>query len=247
MVDEAVEALGGPRFLAMRDRVEEGRSYAFYRENLSGMSRVKFYFRYLTAPEPMPPDYVGLRERRAFGKNEDVYILYNEEGAWEVTYRGAKPLPPEILESYRETLFHNVLYTLRMRLREPGLIFDAAGTDIVDNQPANVVDIIDSHNRSTRVWFHHLSKLPIRQRWERREEKTRYRVEEITIFDKYRDVGGGVLWPYVIRRERNGERNFEMYADSISINRDLLDDLFTLPAGIKMLPPGGSNIRPGRK
>lgn len=247
VVDDAVEALGGARFLAMRDRVEEGRSYAFHREDLSGMSRVKFYFRYLTPPEPMSPDFVGLRERRAFGKNEDVYVLYNEDGGYEVTYRGAKPLAAEVLHAYRETLFHNVLYTLRMRLREPGLTFEAAGTEIIDNQPCNVVDIIDARNRSTRVWFHHLTKLPIRQRWERRDEKTRYRIEEVTIFDKYHDVGGGVVWPFVVRREGNGERNFEMYADAISINRDVLDDLFTLPAGMKMLAPGGSNLRPGRK
>lgn len=246
VVKDALAALGGEKFLAMRDRVEEGRSYAFYREDLSGMSRVKFYVRYLTPPEPMPADFIGQRERRSFGSRGDVYVIYNEDGGWEITYRGAKPMTAEMLESWRETLLHNVLYTLRMRLKEPGLEFEPVGADIVDRQPCNVVRIVDAANRQTTVWFHQSTKLPVRQQWERRDPKRKLRIEEVTIFDKYRDVGG-VLWPFVVRRERNGERNFEMYADSVAINQGLGDELFTLPAGIRILDPGGSNLRPGRK
>ena len=45
-------------------------------------------------------------------------------------------------------------------------------------------------------------------------------------------------WPINIRRERNKEKIFEMFSDTVQINRDLKDDLFTLPGGIKMLPKG---------
>lgn len=248
VVDDALQAMGGDRFLGMQDRVEEGRFYAFYRENLSGMSRAKIYTRYLTPPEPMKPNFFGLRERRAFGKKgDDYYVVYNEDGGYEITYKGAQKLDKKVFETYGETLFHNVLYTLRMRLKEPGLTIDPAGVDIVENQPCNVVDIVDSDNRVTRVWFHQSTKFPVKQRWERRDAKTRDMIEETTIFDKYRDIGGGVMWPYVIRRERNGERNFEMYADSIVINQALTDELFTLSSDVKVLENKGSNIKPGRK
>ncbi len=247
VVDAALQAMGGDKYLAMKDRVEEGRSYSFYHEKLSGMSRARMYTRYLTAPEPMKPDFFGLRERRAFGKKEDVFVVYNEDGGYEITYRGAKPLDPSIFTSYKESLFHNVLYTLRMRLKEPGLTFESQGAAIHENQPCDVVDIVDSENRVTTVWFHQLTKLPLKQRWERRDPKTRDRIEEITIFDKYRDVGGGVMWPYVIRRERNGERNFEMYDDAVSINQGLGDELFTLSADVKVLDSKSSNVKPGKK
>lgn len=247
VIDAAVQALGGDRFLNMADRVEEGRSYSFYNERLSGMSRARFYIRYLTRPEPMQPSFIGLRERRAFGKKEDVYIVYNETGGFEITYRGAKPLPADTVEQYKESLLHNVLYTLRMRLGEPGLIFDFVGADIHENQPCDVVAIIDSENRQTRVWFHQSTHLPVKQQWEHRDPKTRQRIEEITIFDKYRDVGGGVMWPFVVRRERNGNRNYEMYADSVQVNQSLGDEIFTLSGAVKMLDPKSSSIRPGRK
>ena len=40
-----------------------------------------------------------------------------------------------------------------------------------------------------------------------------------------------------IRRFRNNEKLFELYSDSVQINKNLTDDLFTLPASIKILPP----------
>ncbi len=247
VIDDAVKALGGDAFLNMKDRVEEGRSYSFYNEKLSGMSRAKMYIRYLTRPEPMQPEFYGIRERRAFGKKEDVYIVYNETGGFEITYRGAKPLPAETVSQYKESLMHNVLYTLRMRLGEPGLTFDWAGTDVNENMPCNVVDIVDGANRVTKVWFHQSTKLPVRQMWEHRDPKTKYRQDEITIFDKYRDIGGGIMWPYVVRRERNGERNYEMYADSIVVNQSLGDELFTIQGDIQVREEKSSNVKPGRK
>ena len=39
-----------------------------------------------------------------------------------------------------------------------------------------------------------------------------------------------------MRRERNGEKIFEIYSDSVQINKNLKDDLFTLPAKMKILP-----------
>lgn len=247
VVDDALRALGGEKYMAMQDRVEEGRSYSFYNERLSGMSRAKFYIRYLLPPEPMQPNFFGLRERRAFGKKEDVFVVYNEQGGYEITYRGARPLDKEVFSSYQESLFHNVLYTLRMRLKEPGMIFDHMGAAIHENIPCDLVDIIDAANRSTRVWFAQSSKLPVKQMWEHRDPKTRERTEEITIFDKYRDIGGGVMWPYVVRREKNGIRNYEMYADSIVINQSLTDELFTLSSELKVLEKKSSDVRPGRK
>ena len=38
LVDECVTALGGDRFLSMQDRVEAGRAYSFYREQLNGLT-----------------------------------------------------------------------------------------------------------------------------------------------------------------------------------------------------------------
>jgi|HigsolmetaAR202D_1030399.scaffolds.fasta_scaffold09605_3 hypothetical protein len=233
VVDEAIQALGGEKFLTMRDRVETGRAYSFYNRQLSGLARATIYTRYLTPPDPPTPGFVGVRERQAFGKDEDWSVILNENGeGWELTYRGAKLLPKEQLERARESTLRNVFYILRMRLKEPGMIIESRGSDVVDNQPVEVVDFTDLENRVVRVYFHRSTKLPVKQLTYRRTGGERF--EEVTYFSKYRDVGG-VTWPLAIRRDRDGAKIFELFSERVEINKDLTDNLFTLPANVKIL------------
>lgn len=235
IVDETLAALGGDRFRAVQDRVETGRAYTFYNSQVSGLSVAKFLTRYLVRPEPPPVAFFGVRERQILSKDGSYYYLFTENGSWEVTYRGAKPVDADTLLRYRESLLHNVLYILRMRLGEPGLVLESKGKDIFDNQPVENVDIVDADNRQTAVSFHMSTKLPVRQLWVRRDPRTRQRFEEVTLFNKFRDAGDGVQWPFHIRRERNGEKIFEMFADSVAIDQGLGDENFTLPASVKIL------------
>jgi len=60
---------------------------------------------------------------------------------------------------------------------------------------------------------------------------------EATSFAKYRDTKG-VKLPFETRRDRNGQKIFEMFVETEEINKDLRDELFTLPANLKILPKG---------
>jgi hypothetical protein len=232
VVDAALHALGGDAFLHMEDRVEAGRAYSFYREELSGLSIAKIYTRYLASD----PGKLSVRERQSFGKDEYSSVLFTETGAWELTFRGARPLTDERYDAYKDSTLRNVFYILRERLQEPGLSFYSQGADMIQNQPVEIVDITDSENRTVTVQFNQTTKLPVRQSFRRRDPELKVFNEEVTSFSKYRDVGGGVMWPYDIRRERNGEKIYEMFSDTVEINRDLTDDRFTLPANLKVLP-----------
>lgn len=235
LIDDALKALGGKAYLAMADRVETGRAYSFYREELRGLSRATIYTRYLTRPEPPVPDFIGVRERQSFGKDEDSGVLFNEQGGWEITFRGARPVPDARLALYRESTQRNIFYILRQRLGEPGLAFDWRGSDIFENKPIEMLDVSDSKNRTVTVYFSQSTKLPVRQMFQRRNPITKERDDEVTLFSKYRDVGDGVMWPYQILRERNGEKIYEMFSEGVTINQDLRDNLFTLAANQKIL------------
>ena len=237
VVDAALQAAGGDRLLQMQDRVESGRAYSFYREQISGLSVAKIYTRYLVRAEPPIPGALNLRERETFGKDESNYLLFTDLGAWEATYRGARPLDQERIKNYRESTLLNIFYILRERLGEPGLMFYSQGSDIVENVPVEIVDITDADGRTVTVYFSQFSKLPVRQVFKRRNTTYKDFDREVTAFSKYRDSGNGIMWPWDIRRERNGEKIFEMYSDSVEINRDLKDNLFTLPGNLKILPP----------
>jgi len=234
---ECLDKLGGDRYLKMRDRVETGRVYSFYREQLAGLARATIYTRYVTAPESSSSNRVYLRERQAFGKDEDYAVLFDEEKGWQITFRGARPIPQATIDRFHESTRRNFLYILRQRMHEKGLLFESKGAEVFENQPVDVVEITDTDNVPITVLIHKSTKLPVRQMFFRRDPATRERNEEITYFSKFRDVGDGVQWPFAMSRLRNGEKIFEIFSDSVSINRDLADQLFTLPANMKVLPP----------
>jgi hypothetical protein len=235
VVEEALQALGGDAFVHMEDRVETGRAYSFYRSELSGLSLAKIYSRYLTRPEPPIPGQVHVREREAFGKDESSAVLLTPEGAWEIGFRGARPLEDLRFDNWKDSTLRNIFYILRQRLGEPGLTFFWQGSDFYENLPVDIVEIADADNRAVTVYFSKLNKLPVRQQFKRRNPQYKDWDTEVTVFAKYRDVGG-MKWPYDIRRDRNGEKVFEMFADSVEVNRNLTDDLFTLPGNLKILP-----------
>lgn len=232
VVNEALEALGGDKFVAMEDRIEEGRAYSFYRSRLTGLSRAKIYTRYLKSAVG---EEIGQRERQVFGKDETYYLLFLEDKAFSVTYRGAAPLPDERFRKYANSTRNNILYVLHNRLKEPGLIFESRGSDVWQNTPVEIVDITDTNNNVLTVYFHHITKLPVRETWTIRDPKTREKDDYATIFTKFRDVGDGVMWPFNILTERNGEKVFEMFSESVVINKGLTDDVFTLDSKTKLL------------
>jgi hypothetical protein len=240
IIDETIQALGGEKFLSMEDRTESGRAYSFYNGEISGLSIAKIYTRYITVPKNKTGQDLGQRERQVFGKDQDSGVLFTEQGGWEITWRGAKELPKDRVERYRDTTLRNVFYIFRQRLHEPGMTFESRGADVFGNQPVEIVDIVDADNRTVKLYVHQTTKLPVRQVYTHYNTEQKQRDEEVTLFSRYRDEGG-IQWPHQIRRERNGEKIYEIFAESVTINKDLTDELFTLPA------PGSNPAKPPKK
>jgi hypothetical protein len=237
IVDEAVQALGGDAFLHMEDRVESGRAYSFYNQQISGLSVAKIYTRYLRRAEPPVPGKLLVQERdvfgrQDFGKDGTAYTLFTDEAGWDVNFHGARPLEAERWTNYQNSTLHNIFYILRQRLGEPGLDFYSQGSDRYENFPVDIVDITGADNITVTVYFDQLTHLPVRQVYKRRNETYHDFDTEVSGFAKYKQVGG-IKWPWDIRRERNGQKIYEMYSDSVEINKSLTDNLFTPPANVK--------------
>lgn len=237
VIDEALAALGGERFLSVQDRVETGRAFSFYRQEVSGLAMAVMYTKYVPVEDTSSLKPLAVRERQSFldKKKELSAVVFTDADAYEITWRGARPLPSDSLERYRITTLENIFYILRVRLHEPGLIFEFRGAEVFANQSVNIVDITDSQNRVVSVYFSESSKLPIHQVYYRRDPKTKDKIEEVTDFGRYRDVGNGVFWPLTVQRMRDGQKIYEMYADSVSVNQSPSESLFLLPTGLKIL------------
>jgi hypothetical protein len=237
VVDECLQALGGDRYLNMQNRVETGRAYSFYRDKLTGLSIATIYTRYDSGVTDTAHN-LAQHERDNYDKKQDYGTLFTDKDAWDVTYRGARPLPDERFQRYKETTLHDVFYILRVRLQEAGWIMESKGADVIENRPVEIVDLIDAGNLSTTVYFDQITKLPLRQVFFRRDPVTKDKNEEVTHFTKFRDAGNGVQWPFAIERDRNGEKIYEIFSNSVEVNdKKATADLFMLPSTIKLLKP----------
>ncbi len=236
VLDQCIEALGGDRFLSMKNRVEAGMVFSFYRDDINGLERATIYTEYIDAPLN---GKLSVRERESFGKKkeEDGAVLFTEREGYDISYRGARPLSNERFDRFTDSTLHDFFYILRQRLKEPGLLVEYQGADLWETRPVDIINITDSQNRVTTVYIDRFNHLPIRQLFRRRNAVTGDMNEEVTLFSKYRDVGNGVQWPYAIQRNRDGEKVYQMFATDVRINQNLADSLFTLPGGIKMLKP----------
>jgi hypothetical protein len=235
VVNECVEALGGPKFLALDNVVETGRAYSFYREQLNGLTIARISRRWLNKVED-PSKTLAVLEREDFGKKFDYGVLFQQDAAYDITFRGARPLANDRFERYERSTMRDIFYILRERLHEPGLVFESRGADVWDNNPVEIVDITDVENNVVTVYFHKTTKVPLREVMVWRDPKTKDRNEEVTLYTKFREVDG-VQWPQTVQRNRNGEKVYEMFSDSLEINKKLPGSIFDLPAGMKKLKP----------
>jgi hypothetical protein len=68
VIDQAIAALGGERFLHMQNRAARGRVYSFFHDQLSGLDVATIYTEYVM---PRPEKGIALREREVLGKKRD--------------------------------------------------------------------------------------------------------------------------------------------------------------------------------
>lgn len=232
ILNKTVDALGGDRFRNLTSRTETGRAYSFYRERITGLSAAEIHTRYLPANTP---GKLRMLQRQSFGKKQEESIITNAAEAWELSYKGATPFADERLAQFHETTLRDIFYILRERLDEAGLEIDSLGTDVIENQRVETVQIFDLANRSVTVWLNANTYLPIKQRFFRLDPATRDRREEVTRYTIYRDAGGGVMWPFSTERERDGGKIFQLFADRIVLNEPTPDSMFELSPGVKIL------------
>ena len=209
VVDDCVQALGGDTYLHMENRVEAGRAYSFYRERLSGLSIATIYTRYDSDVTDTAHE-LAQHERENFDKKQDYGVLFADEEAWDITYRGARPLPKDTFARYKDTTLHDIFYILRVRLHEPGMIFEcrrrrrAWRTVRSRSSISQTPTIARSQSTSIRS-----RKLPVRQVFYRRDPVTKDKNEEVTLFTKYREC----RWDPMAVRHRAGPQRRENLRD----------------------------------
>jgi len=235
LLNECLDALGGERFLNVRYLVQTGRAYAFYRENIKGLAVITIYQNYGQIEKDADSEWLPVSRREVYTEKGDYYTLFERGQGWEVTYRGARPLAPERMIRYRESVRRDIFHFLRYRLDEPRMYFYHRGVEIIDNVPTDAIDVTDSQGDGVTYYLRQSDRLPVQQVYQRRDPKTKIVSEERTMYSKYRDVSG-VTVPWNVRREEDGEKSFELFGRTAEVNPRVDASLYRLDERLTVLP-----------
>jgi hypothetical protein len=230
IIDRAITALGGDRFLNLKNVVSSGRGYGFFHDELSGLDLQKSVIEYL----PDATKGLHARQRVLIGKKQDYSVLYLPDAGYELTFRGVRQVPDEQWAKYERSTRNNFIYIARTRLKEPGLQFDYVSSEIYLSRHVEIIEITDSTDQVVRVYFDHNSGLPVHETYNWFDPAMKAHNDEAIEFDKYRDAGG-VMWPFSIERESNGYKVSQFFADKVEVNQALAPSFFDLPSSLKRL------------
>jgi hypothetical protein len=225
MVDQMIQALGGQAYLSAQDYYAEGRSGSFHNESLEGST---LFYRFWKWPD---------KDRIEVTKQRDIVQLYVGDQAYEITYKGIRPLDIQKEERVHQAIirhYYSLENVLRNWMKEPGILLLDEGPSISEGHMAEKVTIINSKNESVTILVDPTTHLPLEKRFSTRDPRYRERDEEALIYGDWK-VFQGINTPRMTVVKRNGETISQQIILNITYNVHPSDSLFD-PAVAKINP-----------
>ncbi len=215
ILQQLIDAFGGPTYLDIRDSDCEGRLARFgHSGELTGYTNFKDYWRY--------PD----ANRTDYSKKGVIINLYVGDKGWTLDKSGVSELSAASIADFQDQAKKDVNNLLRARLKEPGMTIRYGGLDIVDLKTVDWVDITDSDQRNFRLAVDRSSHLLARTVVSTPDETMNTRNVETNIFTNFQ-LMDGVRTALQITTDRNGRRSSQVFFTVCKYNSGLPADLFT--------------------
>jgi hypothetical protein len=215
IIDQGIQALGGPAYLSWRTQTSEGRAYSFHRGEANSVGTQFWRFREF-------PD----QERVELTPKRDVIEIFDGNKGYEVTWRGVRSLEQkEELEPYVRRHHYSLDLVLRTWLNQPGVALFYEGQKVAAQKETEQVTIMNAQNEAVTVNFDLETHLPVRKSFSWRDPTDKQRNVEEEIFDNYRDAQG-IMTPYDVTRMYNGEMAAQSFLSAASYNVPLDPRLF---------------------
>ncbi len=215
LLQQAIQALGGDAYLAVRDVSVIGRLGQFgHSGDLTGYT---VFYDFSKLPD---------KDRIEFSSKRNIIEAFDGDHGWVMDRGGVSDASEDSVKQRQEDLKVDIDMILRYRLKEPGVILRYGGFDVVELKESDWVELVDSDQRRIRIALARSTHLPIQERVETRDPTYHTPSEDITHFSNYHPIQG-VQTPFQIARERNGRKIFQAFFDDFKYNTGLADSLFT--------------------
>ena len=225
VLTQAIEAMGGDRYLGVKTEYVTGRDFLFARDRRSGLIPFQSWTHY--------QDPIRFRHQIRKGKRQtlEVYNLELDKG-WIQEGFTIEEMPKEQLDGFKLSVKQDLHYLLRNRLDEEGLSFFYYGPDdIAGSGELEAVEVIDKTNDAVTIYFDIESHLPVHTETEFRD-KMGLRHDLRTEFFNWHEQDG-VLTPLSFHFFLDGEKSREMFFEVLTYNTQFPPEYFLEPK----LPP----------
>lgn len=247
ILKQLTEALGGPAYLAMKDRQCDGRRAAIgHNGALAGYVQFRDAWEW---PDKNRTDYfahgrntllgymIGVQELD-LSHGGLVITVFNGDHGWTMDRGGVSDMPEDSVAEFQDAVLRSSDNLLRQGLNNPDLGFRWGGLDTVDLHEVDWVEISEGEDRVYRLAVDRMTHLLVRSVVRVKDENTRQMREDITIFTNYLPKNG-VQVPMQVTRERDGRRISQVFYDSCQINPGLPADYFTREALVQRFKETG--------
>lgn len=193
LIDEMVQALGGQKWLGMKNEYNEGRVVGYFQGRPDDTFELFFDWR-----EPLGP------EREELTKKRDVVELYHGDSCTEVDYKGAHPQVKKICEEYQRRRKHSIEYAVRVWMKEPGTMVMDDGQKLVEDHLADQVTLMNEADDSITMELDDDTHLPLEVRYEWRDPVYHDMDKDEVEFSNFHEVDG-IETPYTRTYIHNGQ------------------------------------------
>ncbi len=223
---QMVDALGGAKWLAVRNVQEEGRTSGFYQGKPTGAIGD---FRSLRTV-PLSRTDSGLT-RVEFGKKRDVVTILLADAEWEVTYRGKRQIPPEeYLTAFRRR-DHSLDEAVRVWWHEPGTVLFFGGQKLVGRQLIDEITLLDKNNDNITLQLDVETHLPVWVSFTWRDPLYKDKNVEAEELADYHPVEG-LLTPLNVSFYHNGDMTSQRYLQHVMYDVAVAPDAFDVDAAV---------------
>lgn len=217
ILNQLVDALGGPAYLEVRERQCDGRRAKIgHNGEMDGYIDFKDFWRY--------PD----KHRTDYSKKGNIVDLFTGDQGWTLDRTGVSEEPATAVSDFQALLTNSVDNLLRRRLRDPALNLHYAGRGIVDMLESDWVEV-PGPDSTLRLAVARSTHLLLRSVVSSINQEMNERTEETTIYTNYRRKDG-VMVAMQVSRERDGRRYYQAFYDTCTFNPNLPEDTFTKAA-----------------
>lgn len=180
VVNQAIAALGGDRYLQARYRSGQGYIYSFNSSGELNGAGTRFWAWYR-----FPGD-----ERLELTKDRNVIYIYAGGQGWEITYKGVAPVLRRALSEYQNAASHSLDVILKTWAADPNTLMLDQGQNNFDQAQVESILFTTAAGDSATVDFSLRTHLPLRVRWPRVDPDTGGHYEESVVYGNWSEVGG---------------------------------------------------------